>query len=475
MSRLTQVEQGSDAANPAAGRRTLYNKADGWYERSATGPARKLVILDDAGKIPAYDGSQLTNIAFSAVAASLALTGVNTPASIGANQNDYNPAGLATASSLRLSSSGAFSITGLQGGAAGRVLLLINVGANNITLTHDDAGSTAANRFFIRGAASLVLTPHKGAWAQYDATASRWRVIGIADPYGSAANTACQGNDARLSDARTPTAHASTHQHGGSDEVATATPTANAIPKADATGKLAAGWIPGGAGATNYIVEDNMVTGNLTNDTIGKQGWRTTGNGTGNSLDVLTVAGHPGVLSLRPGPNAALGRRSIQLGQNTVAGGFVLGQQPSLEIEWLIRIRGTVAGADLQMIQLGLIAAADVGNAGGATNGIFVRFNPGGSNKFRAAAVNGGTLSTQDGTTVVAVNTWYRVSVVYTNAGSPSLQLKVNGANQGSPVTTNFPTADLSLVAKIDGLGSGTEPFLDIDRVRVIQTQSEET
>ncbi len=37
--------------------------------------------------------------------------------------------------------------------------------------------------------------------------------------------------------------HANTHQHGGSDEVATASPAANAIPKADGTGKLPDGWI----------------------------------------------------------------------------------------------------------------------------------------------------------------------------------------------------------------------------------------
>lgn len=38
-------------------------------------------------------------------------------------------------------------------------------------------------------------------------------------------------------------AHATSHQHGGSDEVATATPGANAIVKADADGKIGAGWI----------------------------------------------------------------------------------------------------------------------------------------------------------------------------------------------------------------------------------------
>jgi hypothetical protein len=41
-----------------------------------------------------------------------------------------------------------------------------------------------------------------------------------------------------------PSAHAASHKNGGSDEVATATPAANAIPKAGAGGTLASGWIP---------------------------------------------------------------------------------------------------------------------------------------------------------------------------------------------------------------------------------------
>ena len=40
-----------------------------------------------------------------------------------------------------------------------------------------------------------------------------------------------------------PAAHAATHKNGGSDEVATVTPTALAIPKAGAGGSLAAGWV----------------------------------------------------------------------------------------------------------------------------------------------------------------------------------------------------------------------------------------
>lgn len=48
-------------------------------------------------------------------------------------------------------------------------------------------------------------------------------------------------------------AHASRHQNGGNDEVATATPGANAIVKAGGAGTIAAGWIPiTGVAATTY-------------------------------------------------------------------------------------------------------------------------------------------------------------------------------------------------------------------------------
>ena len=75
-------------------------------------------------------------------------------------------------------------------------------------------------------------------------------------PYGTSASTVCEGNDSRLSDARTPTSHASSHQNGGSDEVATATPAANAIPKAGAGGDLDGGWLPYGTSAST-VCEGN--------------------------------------------------------------------------------------------------------------------------------------------------------------------------------------------------------------------------
>lgn len=48
-----------------------------------------------------------------------------------------------------------------------------------------------------------------------------------------------------------PASHAATHKHGGADEVATAAAAANAIPKAGAGAKLDISWLPVGAGATD--------------------------------------------------------------------------------------------------------------------------------------------------------------------------------------------------------------------------------
>ena len=72
----------------------------------------------------------------------------------------------------------------------------------------------------------------------------------------------------------TPLAHASSHQNGGSDEVATATASANAIPKAGSGGTLAAGWLPAltgdvtstaGSAATSLAVASRTRTTPLFN------------------------------------------------------------------------------------------------------------------------------------------------------------------------------------------------------------------
>jgi hypothetical protein len=54
-------------------------------------------------------------------------------------------------------------------------------------------------------------------------------------------------------------AHATTHKHGGSDEVATATPGANLIPKSGAGGLLAAGWLGSGTPDNSVFLRGDGV------------------------------------------------------------------------------------------------------------------------------------------------------------------------------------------------------------------------
>lgn len=72
------------------------------------------------------------------------------------------------------------AITGLNGGAAGRMLFVQSVGAVAIELRHENANSAAANRIRTPGSATLVLDPEDGAILWYDSTTSRWRVVGVA-------------------------------------------------------------------------------------------------------------------------------------------------------------------------------------------------------------------------------------------------------------------------------------------------------
>lgn len=75
-----------------------------------------------------------------------------------------------------------------------------------------------------------------------------------------------------LGDPQTPLGHGISHKHLGGDEIATATPAANEILKALATGLIADGWI-GKTGVTQFIVDasnaiDDFLSASEINDRI---------------------------------------------------------------------------------------------------------------------------------------------------------------------------------------------------------------
>ncbi len=104
-----------------------------------------------------------------------ALTGVISPSQITSNQNDYNPTGLVSAAVLNLSSDASRSVSGLAGGAEGRVIALVNTGSQVISLLNESASSTAANRFALGN--DLAIGAKQAAILRYDGTAARWYAV----------------------------------------------------------------------------------------------------------------------------------------------------------------------------------------------------------------------------------------------------------------------------------------------------------
>lgn len=103
--------------------------------------------------------------------------GIISPAQITSTQNDYAPTGYADCYIFRLDSDAARSVTGLQGGEDGREIVVMNIGAFNILLSHDTT-STAANRWLCPNNVSATIRPNGWVKAIYDSTSSRWRVMG---------------------------------------------------------------------------------------------------------------------------------------------------------------------------------------------------------------------------------------------------------------------------------------------------------
>lgn len=100
----------------------------------------------------------------------------NTPAQITADQNNYNMTGSGPLRHSRISSDAARNITGFSiGQADGVEYLIYNVGAFNITLKNEDAGSTASNRITSATGADIVMTPGSIVFMLYDGTSSRFR------------------------------------------------------------------------------------------------------------------------------------------------------------------------------------------------------------------------------------------------------------------------------------------------------------
>lgn len=93
---------------------------------------------------------------------------------------------IGTAGAIRFTQ--ATHISGIAGGVHGRVLIVHNVSASELTLQDSDTSSSAANRLALP--ADIVLPADGIAILQYDGTAQRWHAIGTSSGLRSAIATA---------------------------------------------------------------------------------------------------------------------------------------------------------------------------------------------------------------------------------------------------------------------------------------------
>lgn len=105
-----------------------------------------------------------------------------------ANQNDYSPTGWndaepAQSTVLRIAPTASIVITGLAGGASGRVAILRNDSTDRIIILPDQStASSAANRFDLR--TPHFLLPNASITLLYDATDSVWRPLAASGGLG---------------------------------------------------------------------------------------------------------------------------------------------------------------------------------------------------------------------------------------------------------------------------------------------------
>jgi hypothetical protein len=168
----------------ARANKTLVFDATGTPVAGDTSPVYLPTIPSQAGNTGRFLSTDGTNTVWnpvSSIPGTFALTGDISPAQLTANTDNWAPTGLSGASVIRASTDASRNLTGLTGGANGRTMRLLNVGAQPLVLMHD-VTSTAANRFLCPGNNNFTLGANSGCDLTYDSISSRWRVVEQAAP-----------------------------------------------------------------------------------------------------------------------------------------------------------------------------------------------------------------------------------------------------------------------------------------------------
>jgi hypothetical protein len=136
------------------------------------------VLTLDATLLLPRDGSRAMTAALDMGGFGLVSLGYNTisPTAIAAGQNDYSPTSWSGADIVRLTFTGSQTITGFSATATAVAKIIENIDTvDTLTIAHESASSSAANRVTCPNAVALVIPPGGSVRLVYDITSTRWR------------------------------------------------------------------------------------------------------------------------------------------------------------------------------------------------------------------------------------------------------------------------------------------------------------
>lgn len=143
----------AQAVNPGAGNTV-------WVDNAVNRARQGANILAYQNEIPAYNPVVIS------------------PPAIAAQADNYNPAGLATCTHMRITLTGNQTMTGLTAPTAGAISMRVlhNIDTTDtLTLAHLNGSSSAANQFVCPGGADLQVPPLSTVTLIYDYTSAGWR------------------------------------------------------------------------------------------------------------------------------------------------------------------------------------------------------------------------------------------------------------------------------------------------------------
>lgn len=182
---MAEISTASDGTSSCAsfGSSSLTNSAGANVVTKSNGTNLVASSLSDNGTT--VSTAEPTSIGGLTDSGNTIYSGVIAPTAFtGAQVDNYNPTGLATAAVISQDASSGTTVTGLTAQSTGFEVNFHNIAAaSNITFTNQSASSLAANRFTLPSAASLILRPGYSISFRYNGAA--WRPKTMTNDYAT--------------------------------------------------------------------------------------------------------------------------------------------------------------------------------------------------------------------------------------------------------------------------------------------------